>query len=339
MAPRRTSREREITEAVLECTPDGSLNRDAVGWSRRPLHTCNLHGHWPRKKRWEYWAVATRDHLLAVTLADIDYAGLAVVTLLDYRTRAIVERSAIVPLGAGFAFPDAVRGGDVVIDALGLHASVRERGDVTRLAARFRAREGDVRVDVAIDRPPSHESISVLVPWSDRRFQYTSKHVALRARGEATIGARLYRFGPENDAFATLDFGRGVWPYRCDWSWAAAAGVVDGRVVGLNLGGTWTDGTGVTESGVVVDGRAHKIGARLAFEHGDVARPWRIVGDGVALDYVPFFDRRVALSLGVLATRLDWTLGRFSGAIETDDGARVVVRDMLGWAEDHRARW
>jgi hypothetical protein len=334
--------EREILRPVLECTASGALDRDAVGWSRRPLHTCNVRGRWPRKKRWDYWGVTTREHFLAVTIADIDYAGLAVVTFLDYRTRVIVERAAVVPFARGFAMPDTVRGGAIEIDAMGLAVSIHEEPATTCLRASFAKRGvGDVRVDVAIERPPDHESVSVLVPWSEREFQYTSKHVALRARGEVRVGARAYAFGPDNDAFACLDFGRGVWPRRCAWNWAAASGVEDGRVVGINLGGKWTDGTGTTENGVCVDGRVHKIGDSVAFDYdrNDFTRPWRVTGPNVELDYAPFFDRTVKLSLGVLSTELHWTLGRFRGAIVSGDGERIAIRDLLGWAEEHRARW
>ncbi|MBI2724214.1 MAG: hypothetical protein HYX50_04035 [Chloroflexi bacterium] len=47
----RTAVERELTEAVTLCDDGGRLRPDAVGWSRRPLHTCNVSGHTPRKKR------------------------------------------------------------------------------------------------------------------------------------------------------------------------------------------------------------------------------------------------------------------------------------------------
>ena len=48
--------EREITSPVDLCLPDGTLNREAVGWTRHPLHRTNLRG-WGRSKRWEYWCV------------------------------------------------------------------------------------------------------------------------------------------------------------------------------------------------------------------------------------------------------------------------------------------
>ncbi|MET8551707.1 DUF2804 family protein [Micromonospora zamorensis] len=43
------------------------------------------------------------------------------------------------------------------------------------------------------------------------------------------------------------------------WNWAA--GAAPGRAI--QLGGKWTDGTRVTENGLFVDGRLHKIGGEL----------------------------------------------------------------------------
>jgi hypothetical protein len=46
--------ERELTEPVDLCTPDGELDPAALGWSRRPLHRANLHGRFGINKRWDY---------------------------------------------------------------------------------------------------------------------------------------------------------------------------------------------------------------------------------------------------------------------------------------------
>jgi hypothetical protein len=337
--------EREIVEPMLECTPRGALNRDAVGWSRHPLHVCNLRGHPARKKRWEYWCVSARDHLVAITIADVDYAGLAAVSILEHaKTPArLVERVALSPFARGFDLPQSVRGGSVRAHAMGLRVAIDEEDSVTRLRASFARRGGDVRVEIDVDR--AGESVSVLVPWSDRRFQYTSKHVALRARGHVTIGARRLAFGADEDAFACLDFGRGVWPYRTRWNWAAAAGrCARGRAIGLNMGGRWTDGTGITENALFVDGRVHKIGDDVVFDldRSDPMRPWRIAsrrGGRVDLVFVPLHPRTVHVPLGIVSTKLQWALGRFEGTISTNEGERVQLCGVRGWAEDHRARW
>ena len=43
-----------------------------------------------------------------------------------------------------------------------------------------------------------------------------------------------------------------------------------GRVLGFNLGGAWTDGTGMTENGICLDGRLSKIGG-IAYTTEDLA--------------------------------------------------------------------
>ena len=52
----------------------------------------------------------------------------------------------------------------------------------------------------------------------------------------------------------------------------------DGHTVGLNLGEQWTDGTGMTENGVCIDGHLTKISEDLVFGYDRAAmmKPWRI---------------------------------------------------------------
>src|SRR5262249_53399625 len=67
--------EREVTERTDLCDARGRLNPAAVGWSRTPLVRANLVGHWPRKKRWNFWNWISPQFVFSVTLADIDYAA------------------------------------------------------------------------------------------------------------------------------------------------------------------------------------------------------------------------------------------------------------------------
>src|SRR5436309_16028491 len=100
--------EPELTETVDLCTSDGRLNRAAVGWSRQPLHRCALPGSWGRRKRRDYWCIATPNHVLSVTYADVDYLGLAEVWCLDLASGRTANRSGISPLGRGLWMPDLV---------------------------------------------------------------------------------------------------------------------------------------------------------------------------------------------------------------------------------------
>ena len=79
------------------------------------------------------------------------------------------------------------------------------------------------------------------------------------------------------------------------WNWGAGSGVVDGRVVGVQVGGRWTDGTGSTENALVVDGRVHKISEELAWDYdpADWLAPWRVHGELADLTFTPFHGPRL----------------------------------------------
>ncbi|MFO7273974.1 MAG: DUF2804 domain-containing protein [Bacillota bacterium] len=332
--------EPELMEPVLLCIPGGRLNPGAVGWSRRPLHRCNLTGHWLRKKRWNYWAITTETHLFSLTVSDLDYAGLGFAYFLDFETREFTEQTVLHPFGRGLTLPEDVEG-EVRFDDRRLRLYMRDDGTTIRLIAESPDFGGvPLKADFTVTRPPGQESVNVVIPWSRNRFQFTSKQEALPARGEVRLGERRIAF----DGFACLDFGRGVWPYRAFWNWAAASGVQGGRTIGLNLGGGWTDGTGMNENGIVVDGRVTKIHDDLRFDYdpSNFMRPWRIrtrETDQVDLLFEPFFERVARTDALVVRSEVHQMIGRFTGTVVTEAGERIAIERMVGWAEEHRARW
>lgn len=46
--------------------------------------------------------------------------------------------------------------------------------------------------------------------------------------------------------------------------------------MGLQLGGKWTVGTGMTENALCVDGRLTKIGEELDWGYSDFLGPWTV---------------------------------------------------------------
>ena len=337
-------REPELRDPVDLCTPSGTLDPAAVGWSRRPLHRCALPAGWPRRKRWEFWGLLTDTHLLRITYGATDYVGTLVVSFLDYEEGKRVEHASLVPFAWGMPFPDVVGGAPIEFSGGGARLRLADENDGRRIQVEVATRAMRLEADVHVALPPAHETLSVVIPWSDTSFQYTSKHNARPASGFVKLGDAGYLFSPENHAFGCLDFGRGVWPYDTRWNWAAASGVQGERVVGLNLGGQWTDGTGLTENGVCVDGTLHKIGEDLVWEYDvrDVRRPWRICAPQsrrVDLRFTPMIDEHQATNLLIVRSELHWCLGRFDGWIVDDAGERIEIRDLLGWAEAHTARW
>ncbi|SCL71281.1 Protein of unknown function [Micromonospora citrea] len=323
--------EREITEPVDLCLPNGRLNPAAVGWSRRPLHRANLRG-WGRAKRWEYWGIVTPTHIVGLVVSSLDYAGVHGVYVLDRRTGVETDREAVVPLARGAVFPPVSGAGPVRASGSGLAFHIDQRPDGTTI----RAAAPGVDVDVEVPLPPGHESLGVVVPWSTRRFQYTVKDVGRPVRGTLRLDGTAHPIGGD-DSFAVLDHGRGKWPYAVRWNWAAGSG--PGRAI--QLGGRWTDGTGSTENALLLDGRLHKIGTELAwrYDRADWLRPWRITGTGVDVEFHPFHERVARTNLGVLANETHQCFGHFSGWVCAADGERVDLDGLVGWAEEARNRW
>ncbi len=337
--------ERELTEPVALTRSDGKLNPDAVGWCRTPLvdtdgirraKTGPLTNVLGRNKRWEYWAVTTPDVVVAVVLSDIDYAGVNALWVWDRRTGQAFNQDAITPFGAGVTMPGTLGAGTAELRAKKMRIEISEVDGGTRI----RAIGERVRVDVVAHRPEGHESLGVVVPWTERLFQYTVKDVARPATGAVWFDGKKTDIGGP-DAFATLDHGRGRWPRRMHWNWGAGSGRTNGRTIGIQVGGKWTDGTGSTENSILVDGRLHKISEELVWTY-DTERwlePWRITGTTVDLTFTPEYDKVSATDLKAISSFTHQCFGVWSGTVTLGDGEVVRLDDVFGWAEDVHQKW
>lgn len=339
--PPPSTHEPERTEPVLLCRPDGrTLEPAARGWSRTPLHTANLRGGWGRTKRWDYWCVLAGDLVVSVTYADVDYLGLATIWWADLATGRTGGSEAARPFARGLSLPDRPgtaplryrdrrRTLDLVDDAEG-----------TQLVATWTEDGQPARLDVRVALPAGHESLNVVIPWSERRFQYTSKHQARPAAGSLEVGGTVRTL----EGWGVLDVGRGRWPYRTRWNWGGGAGrSTTGAVVGLQFGAKWTEGTGATENGVLVDGRLTKIGTELEWTYrwDRPLEPWRVRHPDGSLDLTlaPRHDRHSKVQAVVLGTEVHQVFGTWTGHVTDADGHRHDVADLQGFAEESRSRW
>ncbi len=335
------TQQREIMKTTPLCDASGALNPDAIGWSRRPWHHCNLRGRFPRKKKWDYWCVVGDRFLLSATIAHIDYLALGSVYFLKYDGGRGVEETSVAVFPKAPHMPETV-GGSVEFQRGNLHLAFEpvDGGLVLNLRpGNLGGKPFEARIEIS--RPPNQECLNVVVPWDRRHFQFTSKQQCLPAVGAVVWGEERFDFMP--GAFACLDYGRGVWPYRCAWNWAAFSGCSGDDQIGMNMGAKWTDGTGANENGILLNGRLHKIHEDILFDYDDkdFMRPWRMTSatsEAVRLTFTPFHERMGAVNLGIIRSKTHQLFGRFSGTLRVD-GACIVVDHSIGWAEEHRARW
>lgn len=342
-----TTHERELTEPVDLCTPDGSaINPAALGWSRRPLHRANLLGQHGSNKRWDYWAVLAGDMVVSSVVADVDAVGIADVWWVDLRDG--------VTGGAGMI----ARGGQVQLPerpgTAPLHATkdtfaldITDDAAGTHLVATWVEPDGRAgHLDVTVALPPDHESVNVVIPWGDAVFNFTSKHQARPAHGELVIGDMRWPIGGDGsgDAWGVLDVGRGRWPKQITWNWGGGAGRAGQHVVGLQFGAKWTTGSGFTENGLIVDGRLSKLGNELewTYDWDDPMAPWRVVDPGGQLDVTltPRFDKHSrAAGSAVQGSETHQVFGTWAGRLRTDEGLELEFDGLQGFAEEARQVW
>ena len=113
--------------------------------------------------------------------------------------------------------------------------------------------------------------------------------------------------------------------------------------VGVQFGAKWTAGTGFTENGVLLDGRLTKIGAELEWDYDwdHPLRPWHVRHPDGSLDLTltTRYDKHSRTNAGLMAMEVHQVFGTWSGHVSDDDGRRVEVDGIQGFAEESRSRW
>lgn len=333
--------ERELTEPVLLCDAHGRLNPAAVGWSRVPLVRANLRGHWPRKKKWNFWNWLSPGFVFSITLADIDLVQFCSVSLIDFQTRESLSGISVRRSGS-FPMPEEVERSIRFESRTLRYELVNESGDI-QVSFHAAAVQGKpLSAEFIIRKPAGHETLNIVVPWTRERFQLNSKHNTLPVDGWVKVGERIYELKPE-ECHGVQDFGRGMWPYRSYWNWGVATGRQGDNLIGVNFGGKWTTGTGVNENGICFNGRLYKIMEDLVWEYDPAnwMKPWRVhapYSGMMDLTLTPAYPSTTKLSLGFLATGGTCVFGRWNGILRFA-GREVEVKHLPGWAEEFSHRW
>jgi hypothetical protein len=80
-------------------------------------------------------------------------------------------------------------------------------------------------------------------------------------------------------------------------------------------------------------------------------RPWRMASSGggatnvgkyagrLDLQFTPFVERVAESNLLVIASVVHQMFGFYSGTVQADDGERIHLDELIGFAEEHHARW
>ncbi len=341
-----------------ELSKPGSLLDDngqltQVGWARHQFLECNLERarfyrlkpfQFFRMKRWDYYAVFTPRRFFSATIADLGYAGNIFVYTLDFSTGELHEEGLVIPLSNGILLPRNSHSGDSHFENDKARLDFRLNGEVRHLSVSWPGFKDGRGIEAEIDLscPNGHESMTIVIPIGKNRFYYNRKINCMPASGSIRYGDDVETLTPDT-CLGSLDWGRGVWEYKSFWNWASASGFLpDGSTIGLNLGSGFGDTSAATEDAFILNGTIHKLGkVTFEYDHQDYMKPWKFREEAgrLNLDFIPFVDRTAITNLGIIFSEVHQMFGRYSGEVVTDGGDIIQIHELIGFAEEHHARW
>jgi hypothetical protein len=346
------SMQNEIIESATLLDINGSLSH--VGWSRFPLLECNLENaafyptilralQFARVKVWDYYAIFTPQRFFSATIANLGYAGNIFVYTLDYDSGELYEEGLVIPLGRGVSLSRQTIGLSEY-EGNGVHLKFETTGETRNIFVDwpgFHQSRG-IHAEIKLGLKQNHQSMNIVIPISKKRFYYNHKINCLPASGNLIYGDVQELLTPST-SLGQLDWGRGVWEYSSFWNWASASGFLsDGTTVGLNFGCGFGDTSSATENAMIINGIIHKLDqVNFVYDPNELMKPWKFLDNHgrLDLDFIPFRDRYAATRLLLIDSQVHQLFGRYTGKVVTDNGEQIQLNGLIGFAEEHHARW
>ena len=343
MMQHEITRARPLLDANGNIAEPGFARKLLPAYSRKAVKAGAL-----RLKEWDYYLVSNGRWAVALTVADNGYMGLDSISFIDLENlwQNTLSPISALPMGRRRMPESSVRG-DVEVKGRSYSISFRHvpGGRVLSFAMSGFSGNLPIQGEILLTHEPE-ESIVMCTPFRKQaHFYYNQKINCMRASGTVTVRGRSYAFEPDT-AFAVLDWGRGVWPYRNTWYWGSASGEADGVPFGFDIGYGFGDTSAATENALFYDGRLHKL-SRVSFNiprrsgEFDYMSPWTFTSDDnrFDMDFKPVLDRAANMDVKLLKSDQHQVFGLFTGVAVLDNGKRIRIRDFPGFAERVDNRW
>lgn len=331
---------------------DTQGNLTDIGWARQPLLDCNLEKahfyalrfmQWMRIKRWDYYAVTTPTHFFSFTIGDVGYLGSIFAYVIEFASGHYHEETLTIPFAAGVKLPRNSSKGESHFGNKRANLTFSRESGSHKLKVRWPGFGGSaLNADLRLALAPNHESMVIVIPIRGKRFYYNRKINCLPASGQIEYQGVKHEIAPAT-CLGSLDWGRGVWEYNSFWVWASASGFLpDRRTIGLNLGFGFGDTSAAGENAFILNGKLHKLeDVKFEYDSKNFMKPWHMTGsDGrLDLEFTPFFERVAKTDAKILASEVHQMFGRYTGRVVSDSGEKIDIENLVGFAEEHHAKW
>jgi len=340
----------EITKAIPLLDERGNLTEPGYAKKLLPVYDrTKVKGGFARLKEWDYYYVGNDRFGVALTIADNSYMGLDSISFLSFEgepweiTKSPMR---IFPMGKTNLPPTSARG-VTEISGKGYFLKFDVQADQRVLTAHMDDFKDGQPIDIEITlMGEPEESMVICTPFEkDGHFYYNQKINCMRAKGLVRLGSEEHTLEPDS-AFGVLDWGRGVWTYHNTWYWGSASGLAGGVDFGFNIGYGFGDTSAASENMLFYAGKAHNLSQvtfQIPMKDGkeDYLKPWTFTSDDgrFEMDFVPIINRASCTDVKLIKSDQNQVFGRFSGTVVLDDGTKLEIRDLLGFAEKVENKW
>ncbi len=336
----------EFAEPIPLLTANGRLA--AWGWARRANMQYDRAAipaaRQGRVKEWEHYTIMSPKFTVGITIVQLGPLVIGSAELIDYQGQSIKNAmfmsttkkdKAVLPADP-YGQTRLARGADFITLAFsGKERHIECSFAKTAVAVPFTA-------NISLADDPSHDSVAITRPFAgEGEFFYENKIFGMPASGSVTVEGKTYEL-PTGNAWAIYDWGRGIWPVESSWFWGQAAGKVGEKQVAINLGHGYGDDSHGTCNAILVDGRLHKLDiVDCQFDESDRMQPWQFTSNDhrLTLTFRPIYQQHSNQDIGFARAELYKIHGYYSGTLVLDDGTRLEVKDLLGFAEHMKQRW
>jgi hypothetical protein len=313
------------------------------GYAIKPLFEYNRElikaSKW-RIKEWDYYACINKDFAVSFTVADLGYLGLVNASFLDFKTGKETKNGFMKFFTFGkFKMPRTCDEGNII---------VRNKTCFFEFVVKDKERYLNVDIENFFGKEKftarlklidnKEDRMVIATPWLENKkaFYYNQKINCMPTSGMVSIGDKSFSFN-EEECFSVLDWGRGVWTYINTWYWSSLSGVVDGKRIGFNLGYGFGDTSKASENMIFYEGKAHKLDkVEFILDSNDVMKPWKFKSNEgrLELEMTPLLDRVDNTNLLIIKNYGHQVFGKFNGYVVLDDGTKIEIKDVIGFAEE-----
>ena len=305
-----------------------------------------------RIKEWDYYYVGDNRYGLCLTISNLSYVAVISASVIDFANKEHYDKTSMLffPKNKDF-MPTTSKDGVSELKTKDAYFKFEVKKGKRILSGYYEnfydnLVNNKLSFEIEILNEPKESMVKVTPFKNKNHFYYNQKINCMAAQGFFTFQGRRYYYDKQS-AMATLDWGRGVLPYNSLWYWASMQGTLDnGDKIGFNFGKALGDNTQATENMIFYNGKAHKVSTTAINIQRDGRErnymgTWTFYSDDgkVELTFEPIVDRYVPFNVVFIKFIPHQVFGKYSGTLTLDDGTKIQIKNMLGFAERVVNRW